>query len=555
MLTSTGLITVVALLAILSGCATPGSEAEPGPSRRSEHTPSGLATNDAPDGSAANQTDNQGGATRNATGLPPGGWRPPETWNGELVCVWIDFSEDHCLSSNTFPFHVASRYERIVASVKISEPAVVCCNSMNLMVTSPDGSTADAYLEFGFGVHATSQFLKVTVDDPDWLEQAGRWTLALGGTINGAQAFTFEARVQFDPHSAASEGLPPGTSRSESWSGVYDCHVPIGGYPNVCDSAFEYVDVYNRYDRIALTVTATGLACCNSLRVNLTSPNGDSMDESVASYGAHQDARAHLVLDEREWLEQGGAWVIALRMNEIATTSVRYSIDAAFTAGNLADDPQPDAAEAPGPPNEPLTPRPADQAVAPDMPATLSGSANNAAWIVWSSAGASAAIFLVWKWGAAGGLRNLGQAIPLFSRLDQHKLEAHPKRAALLAFVEANPGASVSDARRTLGAVGGNVGYHVRRLREGGLLRTVREGSRLRLFTVPSKREPEPYLTAVQREILAHAAERPGITQAQLAMDVGMSRENLHYHAKKLKRMGRLRRIRDGPVVRHYASD
>lgn len=187
-------------------------------------------------------------------------------------------------------------------------------------------------------------------------------------------------------------------------------------------------------------------------------------------------------------------------------------------------------------------------------PVALVGSADGPDWGTVSvpAIAVTLVLFGLWKWASLGTLAAHIRAVPLFSRLDEDRLLQHPRRAALIEFVRSNPGASIADARRALGRPGGNVAYHARRLREGGLIHTVRDGGRLRLFAGPGRPDPDPYLTSAQRRILQRVERDPGIPQRRLAKAVGMSRENLHYHTKKLAAAGLLERVRDGRVRRHY---
>lgn len=128
--------------------------------------------------------------------------------------------------------------------------------------------------------------------------------------------------------------------------------------------------------------------------------------------------------------------------------------------------------------------------------------------------------------------------LSLFSRIAQEDILNHQRRAELLEFVRNNPGERIETARRALGFSNGSMHYHLRVLSARDLVRVHREGIVARLFAAGPKIQPAPYVPTIRRKYLQVLAQRPGITQRELATSMGVSERMVSYHVGTLAHQG-----------------
>jgi DNA-binding transcriptional ArsR family regulator len=85
--------------------------------------------------------------------------------------------------------------------------------------------------------------------------------------------------------------------------------------------------------------------------------------------------------------------------------------------------------------------------------------------------------------------------------------------------------------------------HHLRALERGRLVRKERDGARLRFYSSGAEARPgfaAEVLAPLQASILRALAARPGLSQAALADELGVSRQALNYHVQRLRRAGSL---------------
>ena len=113
----------------------------------------------------------------------------------------------------------------------------------------------------------------------------------------------------------------------------------------------------------------------------------------------------------------------------------------------------------------------------------------------------------------------------------------HPRRAGIVALVRAQPGLTLADLRRRMGMSNGVARHHVALLEAAGLVRTVPDGTLRRLWPVGEPARAVPPL----RERVAETVQTRGrVSSADLAHQLGVSRQALHYHVKRLVGDGRI---------------
>lgn len=136
-------------------------------------------------------------------------------------------------------------------------------------------------------------------------------------------------------------------------------------------------------------------------------------------------------------------------------------------------------------------------------------------------------------------------AFALYARLLPSRVLEHPKRRAIMDVVGAEPGVRLADLQRRLGLANGALRHHVDRLEAAGHLRSVPEGSHRRLYPPAAAGRVAPVPGLADRA-LRLIEERGPIAASDVAAGLGVSRQALHYHLKKLAAQGRIRAARQG---------
>lgn len=141
--------------------------------------------------------------------------------------------------------------------------------------------------------------------------------------------------------------------------------------------------------------------------------------------------------------------------------------------------------------------------------------------------------------------------LPGFSKLDADDVLGHPLRRRIQAAIEADPGVSPPELQRRLGAAWSTLAYHVRVLERRGHVRGVRDGRHRRLF--PAGQAPGAVArAAVLRQpttakVLATVVAQPGVAQAAIARQLGITPQAVVWHVDRLAAHGLVERRRTAP--------
>lgn len=168
-----------------------------------------------------------------------------------------------------------------------------------------------------------------------------------------------------------------------------------------------------------------------------------------------------------------------------------------------------------------------------------------------ATAGAAGATAFAGVWGLRWlAKRLLPFAVVLYARIRKVDLAEHPARAALLGWIRELPGITTADlvARTRLNK--GTALHHLRTLQRAGLARSSRVG-RDRAWTLPGAAPldapAQQALHARSRAlILEIATARPGVSQAELARELGLTRATVAHHVAALREAGLLDVRREG---------
>ena len=120
-------------------------------------------------------------------------------------------------------------------------------------------------------------------------------------------------------------------------------------------------------------------------------------------------------------------------------------------------------------------------------------------------------------------------------------LQGDAKKGTILAYVDEYPGETFSDIRRALGIPITTFGFHIRKLEKETLILSKSYGNWKRFYPITMKDIPEPPLTPPTQNIYDMIAEYPGISYKGLVAKVGVSRQAIKFHIKKLLKMKAIR--------------
>ena len=139
-------------------------------------------------------------------------------------------------------------------------------------------------------------------------------------------------------------------------------------------------------------------------------------------------------------------------------------------------------------------------------------------------------------------------AAALYTRLHRDQIERHPSRALLVDIVRRRPGVSLADAQRESGLANGPFEHHLDKLRRSGRVLVVEQG-RGRFLRLPESAPLDPSLDT-SAAVAGLVRARGKVKAAEVARALGLSRQALHYHVRKLAGQGLLdARIEGGRLV------
>jgi predicted transcriptional regulator len=141
----------------------------------------------------------------------------------------------------------------------------------------------------------------------------------------------------------------------------------------------------------------------------------------------------------------------------------------------------------------------------------------------------------------------------LFTRITVHEVARHPKRAALVEMIAAEPGIRFRELARTSRLPNGTLVHHLRKLEAVGLVKAIRS-NRYLAYVVPGAARPNDRHPALQSEgaqRLANAiVDKPGIRVKDAAAIASLSPATAAYHLRRLVDARLVVAERDGRSIR-----
>ena len=143
----------------------------------------------------------------------------------------------------------------------------------------------------------------------------------------------------------------------------------------------------------------------------------------------------------------------------------------------------------------------------------------------------------------------------LWARLHRSDILDNKKRGMVVGYLAANPAANFAAIRADLGMAIGTLTYHLWVLEKEGEIKSWRDG-RFRRYAPSGHRvaEMQPRLTDIELLLLKRIHEAPGLTQKELAKDVGVSQPAISYHISRMAQMGVVAVERRGRANRYTAN-
>ena len=121
--------------------------------------------------------------------------------------------------------------------------------------------------------------------------------------------------------------------------------------------------------------------------------------------------------------------------------------------------------------------------------------------------------------------------IPLYSRIKRENTLDNYIRGQIHGYILAKPGCHYNQIKQTLHLNNGTLAYHLRKLEREEFIKSVRDGMYKRFYPVGLKiPKREIKLSAMQEHILEIIRHHPGVSQKEVATEVGISAPAVIYH-------------------------
>lgn len=141
--------------------------------------------------------------------------------------------------------------------------------------------------------------------------------------------------------------------------------------------------------------------------------------------------------------------------------------------------------------------------------------------------------------------------VPLYYKA-QANLLLNETRANIHDIISSNPGISFGAITRELGLAPGECQYHIRVLEREGYIKSKRAGKYTRYYLTGQKASE---VSKIREQILLTIREKGGLSQSEIASNLGISRQVVNYNIKPLVKNGSIIEIRKNGRCFYYSSD
>jgi predicted transcriptional regulator len=144
--------------------------------------------------------------------------------------------------------------------------------------------------------------------------------------------------------------------------------------------------------------------------------------------------------------------------------------------------------------------------------------------------------------------------IPLYTKMKKNTVLEHYTRGQIHGYIVANPGDHYNSIKEALKLNNGTLAYHLRVLEKEGVIKSRSDGVFKRFYPSGMKvvENDGDNLTEIQKIIIKHVNETPGISQKDLSHLLGVSPSTVNYHIGILITKGILHSERRGMRVGYF---
>jgi predicted transcriptional regulator len=143
--------------------------------------------------------------------------------------------------------------------------------------------------------------------------------------------------------------------------------------------------------------------------------------------------------------------------------------------------------------------------------------------------------------------------VPLYSRIKKEKTLDNYIRGQIHGYILAKPGCHYNQIKQTLNLNNGTLAYHLRKLEREEFIKSQRDGMYKRFYPQGLKIPKRTLkLSKMQKRILDVITMNPGISQKEVAKEVGISAPAVIYHIGVLAGAKLVRREKKGSRVEYY---
>jgi predicted transcriptional regulator len=121
--------------------------------------------------------------------------------------------------------------------------------------------------------------------------------------------------------------------------------------------------------------------------------------------------------------------------------------------------------------------------------------------------------------------------VPLYSKLNTSLILGNISRADILNLITSTPGITLGAITKELKLKTGTAAHHLRILEREGYIKAKKTGKFKRYYLVGTKASG---FNELQDQILQKVEEQPGLSQSELAQELGTSRQLVNYHMQQL---------------------
>jgi DNA-binding transcriptional ArsR family regulator len=126
----------------------------------------------------------------------------------------------------------------------------------------------------------------------------------------------------------------------------------------------------------------------------------------------------------------------------------------------------------------------------------------------------------------------------VYTKMRREQLLEHNVRANIYEYINKNPGVHYRGIMNDLNLQMGVLTHHLNMLEQERYIKSAQDGMYRRFYSFNAPVNSGLVLNDVQEKILQHIRDRPGISQADVARNLGYTRKVVYYHVKILSNAG-----------------